>query len=34
VLFARASSTFIPTRDYQFFVHSDESVWKRRPERV
>jgi glycosyltransferase involved in cell wall biosynthesis len=34
VLFARASSTFIPTRDYPFFVHSDESAWKRHPERV
>ena len=34
VLFARASSTFIPTRDYRFFVHSDESAWKRRTERV
>jgi glycosyltransferase involved in cell wall biosynthesis len=32
VLFARASSTFIPTRDYPFFVHSDESAWKRQPE--
>jgi hypothetical protein len=34
VLFARASSTFIPTRDYPFFVHSDESAWKRHSERV
>jgi len=34
VLFARASSTFIPTRDYPFFVHSDESAWKRHTERV
>ena len=34
VLFARASSTFIPTRDYPFFVHSDESAWKRRAEPV
>lgn len=34
VLFARASSTFIPTRDYPFFVQSDESVWKRSTEPV
>ena len=34
VLFARASSTFIPTRDHPFFVHSAESVWKRDAERV
>jgi len=34
VLFARASSTFIPTRDYQFFVHSDDSAWKHHAQRV
>jgi polyisoprenyl-phosphate glycosyltransferase len=34
VLFARASSTFIPTRDYPFFVHSDESAWKRQQQLV
>jgi len=34
VLFARASSTFIPTRDYPFFVHSDESAWTRHTERI
>ena len=34
VLFARANSTFIPTRDYAFFVHSDEPAWKRRGEPI
>lgn len=29
VLFARATSTFIPARDYPFFVHSDEPIWRR-----
>jgi len=28
VLFARATSTFIPSRDYPFFVDSDESIWR------
>lgn len=27
VLFARATSTFIPSRDYPFFVDSDEPIW-------
>jgi polyisoprenyl-phosphate glycosyltransferase len=26
VLFTRAASTFIPARDYRFFIHSDELV--------
>jgi hypothetical protein len=28
VLFARAASTFIPVRDYPFFVQSDEPIWR------
>jgi hypothetical protein len=29
VLFARATSTFIPVRDYPFFVQSDGTIWSR-----
>ena len=29
VLFARASSTFIPARDYPFFVESRKKIWQR-----
>ena len=29
VLFARVTSTFIPVRDYPFFVQSDEAIWSR-----
>ena len=29
VLFARTNSTFIPARDYPFFVKSDEPIWQR-----
>ena len=28
VLFARGTSTFIPVRDYPFFVASDEAIWR------
>jgi hypothetical protein len=28
VLFARASATFIPARDYPFFVESDDTIWR------
>ena len=34
VLFTRAASTFIPVRDYRFFVHSDELVAGRSDARV
>jgi hypothetical protein len=29
VLFARGASTFIPARDYPFFVESDATIWQR-----
>ena len=29
VLFARATAAFIPSRDYPFFVDSDEPIWRR-----
>jgi glycosyltransferase involved in cell wall biosynthesis len=34
VLFARGASTFIPARDYTFFVDSDEPIWRRDAARV
>jgi hypothetical protein len=34
VLFARGASTFIPARDYPFFVDSDEPIWQRDGARV